>query len=218
MNSLGKKLPQKIAMYNPIDFAILTKTTIRKKNILAAGRLDGWSHKGFDNLINVWSRLAKKYPEWKLEIAGDGSKESLTFLQNLVDKLGLESNVNFLGFRTDMDVLFQTSSIFVLSSRYEGSPNVLLEAMSQGCACISFMLDGRMNEFITSPESGIIVENQNCDEFEKAIIRLIEDKPLREALSEGARKDMQRFSKDIIADNWEALFNKVINAKFPVAS
>ena len=215
---LGKKLPNKILMYNPVEYPILEKTTIRKKNVLAAGRLDGWHHKGFDSLIFVWSRIAKKYPEWKLEIAGGGNNESLTFLQDLVLKYEIKEQVNFLGFRTDMDILFQTSSVFVLSSRYEGSPNVLLEAMSQGCACIGFELDGRIKEFITSPEVGILVENQNYTELEKTISRLIEDESLRESLSEGAKKEVKRFSKDKITDNWEALFNKVTKTNLSGAS
>ena len=215
VNSLGNKLPQKIVMYNPIEFPIFDKKITRKKNVLAAGRLDGWNHKGFDNLINVWSRIANRYPDWTLEIAGDGTKESLAFLQKLVLKRGMDAQVKFLGFRTDMDVLFQTSSIFVLSSRYEGLGTVLLEAMSQGCACIAFEFDGRTKEFITTPEVGIVVKNQDMDELEKSITKLIENESLRESLSEGAKKEMARFSKQRITDNWEALFMKVTNAKPP---
>jgi len=210
---LGKKLPKKVVMYNPIEFTISDKKTAREKNILAAGRLDGWHHKGFDNLISVWSRIAKKHPEWTLEIAGDGSEKSLTFLKGLISQYGIERHVNFLGFRTDMDKVFQTSSVFVLSSRYEGLGQVLLEAMSQGCACIAFEFDGRTREFITSSDVGIVVEDQNMDELEKAIVRLIDDEALRESLGERAKQEAFRFSKDAIVDQWEALFNKVTAKK-----
>ena len=210
---LGRKLPQKIVMYNPIEFAIPVAKTARKKNILAAGRLDGWHHKGFDNLLYVWSRLAKKNADWSLEIAGDGTKESLDFLKGLVSKYEIEEHVNFLGFSTNMEQLYQTSSIFVLSSRYEGLGQVLLEAMSQGCACIAFEFDGRTREFLASPDIGIVVENQNMVELEKAIAYLIENESQRESLGEKAKQEATRFSKDKITDNWEELFNSLMANK-----
>jgi len=210
---LGKKLPQKIVMYNPVEFSTLNENSTRKKNILAAGRLDGWHHKGFDNLIDVWSRIAKSYPDWALEIAGDGTEDSLKFLKSLVSQYGIEGHINFLGFRTDINKIFQTSSIFVLSSRYEGLGQVLLEAMSQGCACIAFEFDGRTREFITSSDVGIVVKDQDMNELENAIIRLIEDESLRESLGKKARQEVVRFSKEKITDQWEALFNMVITKR-----
>jgi len=210
---LGNKLPQKTVMHNPIIFSISDEKLARNKSILAAGRLDGWHHKGFDSLLSVWSRLAKKYIDWTLEIAGDGSNESSDFLKNMVTKYGIEDRVVFLGFRSDMQYLFQTSSIFVLSSRYEGMCNVLLEAMSQGCACISFELDGRTNEIITSSDVGIVVKDQNLDDLEKAIAYLIENESQRESLGEKAKQEATRFSKDKITDNWEELFNSLMANK-----
>jgi len=206
---LGSKLPKKIAMYNPISFPIFNGQSTRSKNILAAGRLDGWYHKGFDNLISVWARISKEYPDWTLEIAGDGSEESVEFLKSLVLQYGIGGQVNFLGFSENMEKIFQTSSIFVLSSRYEGMGQVLLEAMSQGCACIAFEFDGRTHEFITSFEVGIVVENQNMDKLEKAIIKLIQDESLRTYLGEKAKLEAARFSKDRVVDQWEDLFQKV---------
>jgi len=207
---LGKKLPQKIVMYNPVEFSIPGENSIRKKNILAAGRLDGWHHKGFDNLIGVWSRIAKSYPDWILEIAGDGTEESLAFLKGLISQYEIAGRVNFLGFRTDMNKIFQASSIFVLSSRYEGLGQVLLEAMSQGCACVGFEFDGRTREFITSSDVGIVVKDQNMDHLEKTLVQLIEDESLRESLGEKAKQEVLRFSKEKITDQWIALFNKVM--------
>jgi len=210
---LGNKLPHKTVMYNPLTFSIPTETTMRKKTVLAAGRLDGWYHKGFDNLINVWAQIAKNYPDWTLEIAGDGNDESFNFLKNLVSQLEIETQVIFLGFRNDMDILFQTSSIFVLSSRYEGMGQVLLEAMSQGCPCIAFEFDGRTREFITSSDVGIVVENQNMQDLEKSLIQLIDNKDLRNSIEERSKQESFRFSKDKVTDQWEALLNSVITSR-----
>jgi glycosyltransferase involved in cell wall biosynthesis len=208
---LGKRLPRKTVMPCQMSYTLFSGQTVRKKTILAAGRLDDWHMKGFDILIEVWARIAKKYPDWTLEIAGDGSDASLSTLQGFVLQYEITDQVNFLGFQTEMAILYQNSAIFILSSRYEGFGNVLIEAMSQGCACIAFELDGRINEIISSSNGGIVLKNQHKDGLEKAIIRLIEDEPLRKSLGEGAKQDAIRFSKDKIVDKWEALFNNVVN-------
>jgi len=209
---LGKRLPKKEVLPNPVEFELSSNKKVRRKTVLVAGRLSAWKIKGFDTIIETWSRIAKKYPQWTLEIAGDGNSESMSFLQTLASMHDVAESVVFLGF-CNMVEIYQSSSIFVLSSRFEGMPLVLMEAMSQSCACVAFELDGRTNEIISSPDCGIVVENQNKDELEKAIVRLIEDEALRDALGKGAKREMARFSKEKITELWESLFAKVINQK-----
>jgi len=206
---LGKRLPKKIVMPNPLEYDIFNGQNSRKKNILAAGRLDAWWVKGFDTLIETWACIAKIYPDWILEIAGAGSNESLLKLTNLAKKLEIENQVSFLGHSLDLDKLMQESSIFVLSSRYEGFGLVLVEAMSQGCACIAFELDGRINEIISSPEGGIIINDKNNEALKNGLINLIENESLRNSISVNAKQEAARFSKKVIADRWEMLFNHV---------
>ena len=74
---LGDKFPNKIVIYNPLSFPPINHTTERKKNVLVAGRLSFWKIKGIDRIIDIWGNLSKKYPDWRLEIAGDGNNESL---------------------------------------------------------------------------------------------------------------------------------------------
>ncbi len=85
---------------------------------------------------------------WRLQIAGTGSDESLEYLNQLCKENGVEDTVDFLGFRTDIEELYKQSEIFVLSSRYEGFGLVLIEAMSQGCACVACDYHGRQREII----------------------------------------------------------------------
>jgi glycosyltransferase involved in cell wall biosynthesis len=207
---LGKRLPKKVVMPNPLSYPIFQETSIRRKNILAVGRLNVWQIKGFDILIEVWSLIADKYPDWILEIAGTGNASSFDKLKGMTTRLGIENRVNFLGFHSEIDKIMQKSSIFVLSSRVEGFGLVLIEAMSQGCACISFNTGGRQKEIISSPQSGILIENQSKDDLKKALIRLIEEDQLRIAISEEGKKEACRFSKEIITDQWELLFNRII--------
>ena len=133
----GAYLPRVRVLPNPVVFAICNERLSRNKTILAAGRLNSWHHKGFDNLLTVFARVAPKHADWRLEIAGAGD-DGLRHLTQLAAELGIADRVGFLGFRKDIDRFMRESSIFVLSSRYEGFGNVLAEAMSQGCACVSF--------------------------------------------------------------------------------
>jgi len=207
--SLGKRLPKRVIMPNPLTYNILPEQNIKANIILAVGRLDAWHVKGFDILIEVWARIAKKYPDWILEFAGNGSSESLSTLKGLISKLGITNHVNFLGFSTDMEKIYRKSAIFALSSRYEGFGMAIIEAMSQGCACVCFDHGGRQSEIITSSKSGIIIKNQNKDEMEKAFIGLIEDDSLRKSIGEYAKQEVIRYSKEAVVERWEMLFTNL---------
>ncbi|MBQ6205190.1 MAG: glycosyltransferase [Prevotella sp.] len=161
-----------VIMPNPLALKPVVNKGVRSNVLLAIGRLDAWYYKGFDVLIKSFAKLlngskvaeprsrfksndiAFKIREegWKLQIAGTGSEESLNYLKQLCKENGIEDSVEFLGFRKDVEKLYQEASAFVLSSRYEAFGLVLIEAMSQGCACIACDYKGRQRE-IMSPTS-----------------------------------------------------------------
>lgn len=207
---IGDRLKNKIIMPNPLSFDICKGKDQREQVVLAAGSIDRWKVKGFDNLIKVWGNVSSKFPEWKLQIAGNGKEESFEFLKKIAQDNDVEHSVEFLGFQSHLDQLLQQKAIFVLSSRYEGFGMVLLEAISQGCASISFDCIAGPKEIITHNESGILVEDQNMEEMEKELIRLMSDEQLRTKLAEGGLIEAERFTADKIVDKWEALFNKVM--------
>ncbi len=156
-------------MPNPLSL-IPVRDTFNKTNVvIAAGRLDAWHYKGFDVLIRAWGQIIRKktidngrlimdneqfdvqslkLTEWKLQIAGTGSEASLQYLKQLCKENGVENSVDFLGFVSDMESLYKRASVFALSSRYEGFGLVLIEAMSQGCACVACDYKGRQREII----------------------------------------------------------------------
>jgi glycosyltransferase involved in cell wall biosynthesis len=203
---LRKKLPNKIILPNLLPYKIFNGTINRTKNILAVGGINRWHIKGFDNLIKIWSKISSKYPDWTLDIAGEGNEENMNILKTIVQDNNVSNSVRFLGFQKEIDKVMRTSSIFVLSSRYEGFPMVLAEAMSQGCACVCFDCNTGPKEMISDNESGILVKNQDNEAMKSALIRLIEDENLRETLSINARKEIKRYNPDIIVDKWESLF------------
>ena len=135
----------------------------KEKIILAAGRLNDWKCKGWDLLIKAWALIngqetmgngqindqSLALSGWRLQIAGTGSEQDFSFLKQLCKENDVEDSVEFLGYRTDMKELYQKASIFCLSSRSEGLPMVLIEAMSQGCAPVACENLGRTKEIIT---------------------------------------------------------------------
>ncbi len=208
---LGRKLPGKIVMPNPLSYPIYEKDIMpRKKNILAAGSVSRWYIKGFDDLIGIWSEIAPLYPEWTLDIAGGGKEADFDYLRNIAATNGIEDRVNFMGFVGNIDDVMRQSSIFALSSRHEGFPMALVEATSQGCACVSYDCKTGPCEMIVNEKSGLLVPDRNKEEFKQALIRLIENEELRKKLSQAGRREVKRFAPDIIADRWEELFKEVV--------
>lgn len=210
---LGRKYPNKVVMYNPLTFDTLKKVGYRKKVVTAMGRLDVWEVKGFDLLMNAWAKIADKHPDWKLQIAGTGKEESMHLLRQMVAKKRIEKSVCFLGFVQNVQSLLEESSIFVLSSRIEGFPMSLLEAMSQGCACISFSLGGIIEEIITSGKDGIIVEDGNIQKFASNLDFLMGNYEFRTSLGENALNSVKRFSMENIMNKWIVLLESLVKRK-----
>ena len=186
---------------NPV---ILPKCSSDKKEkiILAVGRLD--KQKGFDTLIEVFSKIDTDY---KLYIVGEGKERNN--LENLINSLNLKGKVFLVGRQKEIYKWYEKASIFVLASRKEGFPNVLIEAMACGCACIAFDCPSGPGEIIDNMKNGILVENQNKEKLKEAIELLIKDKNLREKLSREAVKVREEYSIKKIGEKWEKLIQKI---------
>ena len=190
---------------NPIAFEPVNDIPQKDNIILAAGRLDGWHTKGFDLLIKAWGAIAKDYPDWKLQIAGKGKSKSREYLQSIADDYNLNSQIEFLGYKDDMAPIYQRSSIFVLSSRYEGFGMVLIEAMSQGCAPIACNYKGRQREIITSENEGIICPVDDEQSISIAIRKMIENKSYRVLTQQNAIERSKNYNLDNIMERWTTI-------------
>ncbi len=166
---LGNEYKNVVVVENPLALEPLERLDKRKNIILASGRVDNWHYKGFDVLIRAFGKLVQSSSQsetskpsarfkvqeegWKLVIAGVWrSPETRTYLDGIAKECGVMDKIEYTGFVEDMQKLYTESSIFVLSSRYEAFGLVLIEAMSQGCACIACDYKGRQRE-IMSPTS-----------------------------------------------------------------
>ena len=156
----SKKGIKTVVMPNPSTFKTFKgKIKNRKKEIIAVGSLNRYHHKGFDNLLEIIKPVLQKFPDWKLRIVGGGDT-GMTYLKKKSEELHILDKVEFDGFKTNIVEIMQSSSIFVLSSRFEGLPMVLLEALSQGMACISYNCKTGPSEMIMDGINGLLIDDQ----------------------------------------------------------
>ena len=186
-----------------------------EKIILAVGSLK--PQKGFDILVESVSEFLNSYPEWKLIILGgkvdelddnDGFKYR-RHLQKIIEKHALQDQVILPGKAGNIGEWYQRADIFVLSSRYEGFPNVLLEALSSGIACVAFDCDTGPRDMIQHYENGILVEHLNTKDLNMAIQKLINDDELRKNLSKNAARIKEVYSEESIMNKWLHLFEEL---------
>lgn len=206
---IGETLHNVTVLPNPLTFMPTLKVPPKNKIILATGRLDAWECKGFDILIKSFAMICKQNEEWKLQIAGTGKIESLNFLKKLAAEEGIpKGQIEFLGFCNDIQKIYERSSIFVLSSRYEGFGMVLLEAMSQGCACIACDYKGRQSEIITDNTQGIICPVEDIEALANAMTCMIKNDEYRIQCQHNAIERSKYYLLDNIMKRWEEIFIK----------
>jgi glycosyltransferase involved in cell wall biosynthesis len=200
MNAL-KDLDNYHVIRNPVTpFSPLTGVNVHHNPfILAVGRLQ--DVKGFDLLINAFKALDSQTTD--LIIVGDGPARKN--LLELTQKLNLTNRVHLPGRKSNMQDYYDQCEIFVLSSRNEGYPNVLIEAMSSGCASVAFNCETGPSEIIADGINGMLVENGNVERLAEAINAVVNDPTLREKLASNAKLIGAANSIDKIGKKWEEL-------------
>jgi GalNAc-alpha-(1->4)-GalNAc-alpha-(1->3)-diNAcBac-PP-undecaprenol alpha-1,4-N-acetyl-D-galactosaminyltransferase len=183
----------------PADGSSVGET--REKQIVALGRLS--FEKGFDLLIDAFSRVAITHPDWTLEIVGEGPQRAE--LQELIDAKHLSDRIRLSGWTEQPGAVLRRSEIFVLPSRYEGFPNALLEAMACGAAVIAFDCDSGPAEIVRHDIDGLLVPAEDVAALAAALDRLLGDPDERRRLAERAAEVIDRFSPDRVFELWEAV-------------
>ena len=221
LTEIDKKVVSKrniVVMPNPLAFKPSKEITSKRNTILAAGRVDMWHLKGFDVLIKAFAKVVSNNESliscdgWRLVIAGVWEDQrNFAYLKGLAKKYGIGEEVVFKGFVRDFQSLCLESSVFVLSSRYEGFGLVLIEAMSQGCACVACDYKGRQSEIIQDKSQGLTCLPDNEEDLAKTLKIMIEDDGYRESIRGNAVERSKYYSIDNIIDLWEELLEKVVN-------
>jgi len=186
---------------NPISFPTNIFDTQKAKIILSVGRLD--YIKGFDILIKAWGMIFKKHTDWKMQIVGSGEEKDR--LENLILENGIK-NVELISQQNRIEDFYKKSSIYVMASREEGFPMVLLEAMSSGLPIISFANEGA-KAIIENENTGILVKLLDIEELSFTITKLIEDKHLRERIANNASLEAKKYDINYISPKWNEVLN-----------
>ena len=194
-------------IFNPSPFQN-AETGVEKDNtILAVGRLV--KVKGFDQLLDVWSRICNSHQDWQLQIIGQGEEEGN--LINIIKERNIR-NVTLLGQKNDVTVFYKSASLLVSTSENEGLPMTMIEAQSFGLPIVSFDYETGPKDIITEGVDGYIISqgpnrNQN---MAKCIAELICDKGLIEKMAVAAKESSNRFSMDTIGLKWEKIINELL--------
>ena len=191
---------------NPLSFYPEIKSYSKNKTVIAVGKHS--FQKGYDRLLQSWQLVCQKNPEWKLAIYG--TIDETQGLLHLAQQLGIQNNVYFYPPAQDIQKHYIESSIFVLTSRYEGFGMVLIEAMACGLPCISFDCPHGPKDIISHGLDGFLIENADTVAFAYSINQLIADNSLRQIMGENARENVKRFLPETVLGQWDDLFKKSI--------
>lgn len=199
-------IKNKKVIYNPLNFKNTQSNEAREKTIATIGAQHSWHIKGLDLLIEAWTKIAFLHKDWRLQFIGLNDD---SHIKEMVKSRDLQKQVEFLGWTNEPDKTLRTKSIYVLSSRREGFPCSLIEAMSQGCACLAFDCKTGPNEIITDGKNGLLALNGDIDDLANKLEMLINDEQLRHRLSAGAIEEVKRFDKNVFFAEWDKLIEKV---------
>ena len=191
---------------NSIESLPLNKSSLEEKRLISVGRLS--PEKGYLDLLKLYKNLSKDYPEWTLDIVGDGSEREK--LEEYISKNNLEEKVTLHGFlgKEAIDKLLNKSSIYLMTSYTESFGIVLIEAMSHGVPCIAYDSAEGAREIINSGENGYLIKNRSMDAMIMKIKDLIENKQERIKIGKQARDSVKKYTSDIVGEEWFTLIEE----------
>lgn len=192
-------------IYNPLTFNIGAPIPHASKRVVAVGRMT--EQKGFDILLDIWHRIEALHPSWTLEIIGNGEDE--VSLKEQSKKLGL-TRVVFSEPTNDIQSKLQEASIYVLSSRYEGFPMVLLEATAMSLPIVAFDCLTGPSEIVKDGCNGYLIPTFDEEKFAQRLSSLIENEGDRTLFGKKSFEISQQYKMSNIFKKWEKLINEVL--------
>lgn len=197
-----------MALYipNSIESLPSKKALLNEKRLVSVGRLS--PEKGYLDLLKVYKRVLKDYPDWSLDIVGDGSERKA--MEEYIENNKLTKKVTLHGFQGKdyIDKLLDKSSIYLMTSYTESFGIVLIEAMSHGVPCIAYDSAEGACEIINSGENGYLIKNRNLEAMVKKIEDLIINKDERIKIGSQARESVKKYTSDVVAEEWFTLIEE----------
>lgn len=189
---------------NSLPFTSGQVSNCHAKRIIAVGRLA--QQKGFDLLLQAVHLIKNQMNGWTVEVFGEGENKDM--LLQMSKNLGVSSIVHFQGYTSDVQEQMLQSSIYIMSSRFEGMPLVLLEAQSCGLPIISFDCKEGPSEIVEDGKSGYLVKPFDIKEMSEKLLDLMGDEQKRVAFGKQAKLHSQNYSTENIKKLWMDLLEK----------
>ncbi|MBB4913578.1 glycosyltransferase family 4 protein [Streptosporangium saharense] len=180
--------------------------------VVAAGRLV--PQKGFDLLVPAFAQVVRHRPDWRLRLYGTGPRKAA--LRELVNKHRIGDNVTLMGRSDHLDRELARASVYVLSSRFEGLPMVMIEAMAHALPVVAFDCPTGPRDVLTPEIDGLLVPPGDVDALAGGLLRLIGDRELRLRMGAAAVRTARDYSPEVVTPMWERLFAELLGTSgFP---
>ncbi|MFI7703581.1 glycosyltransferase family 4 protein [Nonomuraea sp. NPDC049480] len=177
--------------------------------VVAAGRLV--PQKGFDLLIQAFAQVVADHPGWRLRICGAGPRKGQ--LEGLVEQYGLGEHVALTGRADQLERELTEASVYALSSRFEGLPMVMIEAMTHGLPVVAFDCPTGPGDVLTDGVDGVLVPPRDVDALAAALKRVVADRKLRVRMGKEAVKTSRAYAPELVMPLWEDLFAELLEGE-----
>jgi amylovoran biosynthesis glycosyltransferase AmsD len=205
-----KKLNKNVCVIpNSISFFPDNPAELQNKIILSIGRIDFL--KGYDILMEVFSRFCQVNKDWKLRIIGDGPLQES--IKNIIIAKRLTERISIIPYSNKIVEEYMNASVYIMTSRSEGLPMVLLEAQTCGLPIISFNCETGPIDIINNGIDGYIIDNYDVDSMCMNLTELCIDFDKRKKFGQNARANVKKFFPDQIFPKWETFFNLLQSQK-----
>ena len=194
------RIPNTVARVEP------PRADLSAKRIFAAGRYT--AQKGYDFLIPAFAPVAAAHPDWELKLCGRGKDTEK--LRALIAQHGLEDRVTLAGPTDDVPGEMAQASIYALSSRYEGFPLVLIEAMSKGMACVAFDCPTGPADIVDDHRNGLLVPARDVEGLTAALMEMVSDEDLRRRCGDAAVETAERYTMAAIGPKWDEMMQALL--------
>lgn len=195
-------LPNIMVIPNAISGIPAGTALLANKRVIAVGRYT--YQKGFERLVDAWHLLASRFPDWKLDIIGDGEERPL--LEQRIRSYGLERQVTLTRPTQEIGKVYQEASILASSSRYEGLPMVLLEAQAFGLPIVAFQCKCGPKDIVSDGMNGYLVPEGDTAGMAQRLEILMKDEALRKRMGLKAKESASRFNEETIMKKWMNTF------------
>lgn len=175
--------------------------------IVTVGRFD--YQKGYDYLVQVAKKVLSEKSGWTWEIYGSGNQDEVDKIRDLINENDLQDRLVIKGLEKNQDLIYGDKGIYVMTSRYEGLPLVLLEAQQYNLPIVSFRCPTGPSEIVEDGVNGFLIDCYDVYQMSEKLLELMKNDDLRQSFSEHAKDNMDKFDKNKILNQWIELIETI---------